>query len=957
MNQTSTFFKKIVLIGTIANCISFYFAQATILVPGPGGTAPFSFPDSTTVSATILDRATGAFYVGTEGQSATVCKALRPIGSIKPTLSALSFAIGGSLPGTGVGYLALSTQEGNIYPNIAVSASLTSTEDAQFVSLIFTMTDHQTLGLAKSDILKDANNSVGEDGNTINGIVGLAANNHTIFAAVNPNEGDFGQPFGGIASVCIYRNINAVTLSQAAAQEGDSGIKALLFDNTINEIRIVTGGAPTLVLDKIDLCWDEHLQRLYAGVQLGVSASALSGGKSVVIIREKDCGVLIRQAIAPDDAISGAVIDEIVVTKQESDNLAAIHVRVMHCSTGPSYLIVNGGNDVQAATNNQVYALPLVDDPTNISGQGTLAKKDSALVNYKFITPASAAGDLATSTDAAALVGSGTLPIEGTTPISDIQIIDDVVYVSIAIASGADNDNGVFYSQAIFDENGKILRWTPWAKRAYPFNAFDDAPCDCRGVSFFAVDAVTGKVWAVDGQTKRIVRITAWNCCDTASPWTKKVGSSLTRSCYSVLDLDEGTRGFTGAGSPLDRYALFGGVNKIAMMRVSEAYIHALNSPQLVFEDMDDSHNFIEWTLPEPGGCVMHLEYARRLVGEGDTNYLFAGTPKGLFAFAKNSPVGGGFLASELGELDNTLMTNGAWNFIEAIEGSIIGLRTTGPRLYVLVYTKESNAWVYKVYGINFQTTLAAMFDASNIKLLAQSGTGAFEHVIAFTAIEPIKTGATPSAPEDKEQLVLATNNGLFRSNAVNATQAANNGIIDATSPTEAAWVQLPANNSTFFQGMTGMDAPIPGTVWPFSCEDLKQLKTFEKSRIYQISGEGDSAGTTALFNSFVPPLFNAKGGSVALSYFDPILNFWSDGARRFFVIDPADQICGSTCRIEQLMILPYNTVEWNVQSPGAGLVLGDPTVDSRKNYFWTHHIGVTGVLMVGTEKGVIALE
>lgn len=948
MNRMDRFFK-----------VSFFLAMlicstgnATVLVTGGGGTAPFTFAETTTVRAKVFDRATGTLYLGVAATTASVYKALRPFGDVAPLLTAIETDPG--LGGSRVDFLALATSEGNINPKVACVSSDTTLGDTKYVSLLYVKSDKSN-ALVQSPLLLDASGGVGTDGAEVSGIVGLAANVDTIFAAVQPASGSFGDPDGGIAVVCIYQDGDTVVLSQAAAVAGDSGIKAQLFDNTIPEIALSGGGQPTLVLDKIDLQWDDRLQRLYAGVQLTTSSDQNSGGKSVVVMQQTDCGVLTRRNIVADSALAGTGTTAIVVTDQQNDALSAIHVRVMHCTTGPSYLIVNGGNGDQPTTNDLIFALPLVDNPSDVANHGTLAKKDSLLVNYKFVTPATVAGDLATSSDASAMVGAGALPISITTPISDIEVIDDTVYVSIGVASGADNDNGIFYSQAVFDEKGKVLRWTPWAKRAYPFNAFDDAPCDCQGVFVFAVDALTGRVWAVDWQTQRIVRLTAWNCCETSSAWTQRVGQSMQQGCYSVLDLDQGTRGFVGERL-FDRYALFGGVNKIAMMRVSEAYAATLYSPQQVFEDMSDPANFIEFRLPDPAGCVTHLEYARRLTNDvpNPSNYFFAGTSNGLFAFAKKIPAGGGFNPSELGPLNNALMLNASWNYIDAIEGAILGLRTTGKNLYVLARTIDEGAFVYKLYRVPFQTTLAAMFAPANIVLIAQSGVGVFEQSLAFSAIEPIKTGPTPASPGDKEQLVLATSRGLFRSDA---DQILANGIIDAANQTDANWVPLPANNTTCFVGITGMDESLPGTVWPFSCEDQGGLGTFEKSKIYQVGGEGNTAGTQALFNSFVPPLFNARSETSAFQFLDPILAFWSEGARRFFAIDPVDQVCGDTCKREQFMILPYDTIGWNVTSPGDGFVASERTVDSRTRYYWMHHIGATGVLMVGTERGVIALE
>ena len=102
----------------------------------------------------------------------------------------------------------------------------------------------------------------------------------------------------------------------------------------------------------------------------------------------------------------------------------------MHASTGPSYLIVNGGDSTTGDTNNTIFALPLVDlgDPTNAL-QGTLADDTSALVNFKFVTPAINPAQMPLASDAAAQVGGGPLGLPPSQQISDIDVVGDTVFI------------------------------------------------------------------------------------------------------------------------------------------------------------------------------------------------------------------------------------------------------------------------------------------------------------------------------------------------------------------------------------------------------------------------------------------------------------------------------------------------------------------------------------------------
>ena len=106
-------------------------------------------------------------------------------------------------------------------------------------------------------------------------------------------------------------------------------------------------------------------------------------------------------------------------------------------------------------------------------------------------------------------------------------------------------------------------------------------------------------------------------------------------------------------------------------------------------------------------------------------------------------------------------------------------------------------------------------------------------------------------------------------------------------------------------------------------------------------------------FDTFEPSFFNAIKRTHAFELIDPITYFWSDGARRFFIInrqqDPATR--------NRLMSFPFNTLEWRVCAPGQQILLFDPYVVATKRFFWVKQIGVTGILMAGTNDGVIALE
>jgi hypothetical protein len=433
--------------------------------------------------------------------------------------------------------------------------------------------------------------------------------------------------------------------------------------------------------------------------------------------------------------------------------------------------------------------------------------------------------------------------------------------------------------------------------------------------------------------------------------------------CYSVLDLDQATRGFTaptGELCTLNRFALFGGCGKVIFARTSYAYTSTLSSPQTIIEDFCPSCttlNYLETQLPYPDTtvCINVLEYSRA----NDTNpnqcYFFAGTDNGLYVYAltdqnneRSNPRG-----FNLNGLDLNALSLGQWVKVSAFPDPIIDIKTTGLSLYIVSRSVTNGTMTSNVSRIAFQDRLENMFDESNIFLLAQSGTDPFENALAFTGIQPAAVTYTLGTPGSitAEQLLLATNDGLFGSNAI-VTPAAN-GIASADNQTDADWQRVPAKNRIWFEGIAGIDTPIPSTVWPISAQDLCGLGTYENSWIYQISSNNNNVTTGPFWGKFAPSFFNAITRTPAFENVDPITYFWSDGARRFFIInrqqDPET--------VNRLMSFPYNTTEWRVGAPGQSVLLFDPYVNATKRFFWIKQIGVTGILMAGTNAGVIALE
>jgi hypothetical protein len=989
--------------------ITILYAQwciTAIIVHGDDFSLPRGFTRSITAKA--FDRQSGAFFVGLGPLTQGVCtrvdtiidqlvaqpiplvsRAVRPNFSYYPVFRTI---VAADALKSRTEFLVLSPQQpgnsilGAVFPDESTDNYETKImygfeeDGTHILQAPFTPSSTPLF----PDGFNDANGSLTA------GIMGLAASPDVFFVAVRPTAGGVGAYFGqegsGIAVACIKRICNQLScLMVKNANTGASGNLAVPFDNTSSAI--TDGQVAFNVTATCDTCsthtsvtmyYDIPFERLYIGVSFVTPDGSASNSIAIGTLN----GSLSINAIVDRTAITGGATNEVVVIDGVVDGgLQVNHLAVMHASTGPSYLIVNGNRtDLAGSPCNQIFALPLVDDPCTPLVHGTLAKKDSALANNKFVVPATAPGDLATADEPAAniglvntTIGGGQLPIEQTTGISDMVVVGDTVYVAISVEPDQNNDTGIFYSQALFGPDGRIVRWTPWTKRAIPLNAFDDTllPCDTTHtgpVCFLDVDAKTGNIWFVEGNTRRVVGITSWTRGLDAVDITTQLNKYLGCGSFSVLDLDQSTPYFTTIDptqvTPY-RYALFGGLNTVAIAKESvaksvqplldtpQAPITACTKPNVIITDL-------------PAGCVTSLEYTRTF-----TNFFFAGSCAGLFAFADNA--GNGFFVDSLGELNQPPFTTNTWQQVPNIPGAVIDIKTSGavPVLYVLVTEStlgQPRPSQSTLYSIPFTSSIATMFTPSNISIIAQTGIGIFANVAQFYGIQIIATGpvdsinpATPPMADQQQQLILATNQGLYKTNVTPQLFPFN----APTSQTDAQWQLIKdpqdpnGTESYMFNAIAGIDTPIRHTVWPLSLRALSPCQQIEHGRVDQLSGDGsaiDALESIPEIGTFLPEPFTYNNAHAsthtarAFNKLNPITYFWSDGARRFFILNRVQD----SPNTNKLAIIPYDIQEWNATFP---TILTYPTLRQEQFFYWIKQIGATGLLMAGTNRGVISLE
>jgi hypothetical protein len=282
-----------------------------------------------------------------------------------------------------------------------------------------------------------------------------------------------------------------------------------------NESTVLCIGNPTIKIlnNAINLDWSTNLDSLYIALDLHAQGSATDGCQAIVIgfwdkrvayipvedkktedkktkeakkktkeeqpsengQKKKEYQPIVKydfyvKPIALQTAFAPNVNN--IVGGFGPDISVSIHqTKTMRTSTMLNYLVILGGIGKPEQTRHSVYALPVIKSD-NVHNNGILAKKGSLpKTNYyaetrvagrAFTEPASQPGDLYTADDIEIQVGHGPI-IEG--DITSIMVYGDTVY-TVVTSADAGRTSGIYQSQAIFDEMGRIKEWTYW-RRVY----------------------------------------------------------------------------------------------------------------------------------------------------------------------------------------------------------------------------------------------------------------------------------------------------------------------------------------------------------------------------------------------------------------------------------------------------------------------------------------------------------
>jgi hypothetical protein len=261
------------------------------------------------------------------------------------------------------------------------------------------------------------------------------------------------------------------------------GARAFSFDITTEQLKI--GNNLTSMAEIVDIHWDGSLGRVYMALQITTGSQSTDGGRALVVgriqripfettlgeVREKR--LLILEKIAPDEAFNTTANNMIGVVGAHA-HVSLHKVRTMATSTGLHYVVVVGGIGDSSTTKRSVYAMSLVSNSLHLHYNGMLASKHATpidvfqagkagvpdtFVRRDIRQPVTSSDDMFVATDPSVLVGAGELRAGD---ITDIFIQGDAIFVTVGSPADPNQEPGIFYSQAIFDETSKVKAWTAW---------------------------------------------------------------------------------------------------------------------------------------------------------------------------------------------------------------------------------------------------------------------------------------------------------------------------------------------------------------------------------------------------------------------------------------------------------------------------------------------------------------
>lgn len=396
------------------------------------------------------------------------------------------------------------------------------------------------------------------------------------------------------------------------AQEGGPGNLAAPISK--NTAAIFINNPVNIINNVVDMHWDAQLSRLYIALQVQANSEMTDGARAILVASVNN-GKLEFQSIAPDGVFDNS--NQIVGAIGSDIAISLTKVRTILTSTNLKYLIV-------ANSDNKIFSLPLIDLPGS-SSNGTLANVNKLPIDQvvstspfrfqarRFTEPAEVIGDAFNQNSIPALVGGNSI-LQG--QITDIYTFKDSVFVSC-------NSGGIFFSQAIFDEFGRIKGWTQWAK------------ANTNSANGFALDIITSNLIYMpikDGANSNTVVETVWS--NGEGSFDKLISNEFPEKnsgVQGIFDFPSGLPNFNSQFSML----VMTGFDKVMLLQTSPVFdvsqIFKSNNGSL--QDFNNSNTIITISGGALGsiGSITSAE----IVTDGTYSWLVVGGKNGLAILTK----------------------------------------------------------------------------------------------------------------------------------------------------------------------------------------------------------------------------------------------------------------------------------------------------------------------------------
>ena len=522
-------------------------------------------------------------------------------------------------------------------------------------------------------------------------ITRLEASSNQIFVAIAANAAaSFGKQYS-----CIRALEVAPTNTTTGVSSLDLAAVSKSFSNHSGSLGIQDLVGDAEIEDIGDIFWDEELQRLFVGLDLSSNTNYKQG----IVVGRVEGENINFESILPlsllDTTTSNTFTYIVGAGNHSAGDPYEIHsrqLRTMHTTTGKTYLITQVDRaplDI-ANRSRKVFALPIVATNTDASKIGTLSVNRSGLglstnnTYTIFETSISEVDLLDTPTSylysgnsvgyemAASIVGNRMLDIAESDQLTDIQILDDTVIVSLKddnpSLSSPDTvqergQMGLHASTALFDENGNISGWTKWE----PLNTVYDS------IHSFGIDKTDNGFWSLHGPSANKVCYKPWGplaggLIEESMPILNEYLDSPDGRVFSIRVHPKGTPSL-GA----KRWTAASGYRLVIFAKASGGNPYGSSKDYIIF-DQTKNPDLIKM------GPVYCTEVSKATTG--NNGWLFVGGYGGLAVLADNQGVGWNCDTGLTSTLDLSATTT--IHHLSGITDPVYKLQADGNQLFAL---------------------------------------------------------------------------------------------------------------------------------------------------------------------------------------------------------------------------------------------------------------------------------